>query len=256
MSDIKEIPASTLAAFGIIGGLVGIYLSPYFPAAGALGAICAVIWASEAVRRVSKYGLGTGVPSIGQIAMGMGIVASMFGLAIMHTIPLAGPIVALLTASVIGLIIGWFAQNVIKMKIPVMIRCMTEIAAAGSLIIVGFSAAVAGGFEFKQLLHSVFDNGIILVAFWAGAVAILHPYNACLGPDERQKRLLYLAGSTGAITMAILGIAAMMTLGNSGIITLLLGVILWLIFYKLFWDEVYKDAAAVVGTGLIPKTEA
>ncbi|MDP3105702.1 MAG: tetrahydromethanopterin S-methyltransferase subunit C, partial [Candidatus Methanoperedens sp.] len=59
MSDIKEIPASTLAAFGIIGGLVGIYLSPYFPAAGALGAICAVIWASEAVRRVSKYGLGT-----------------------------------------------------------------------------------------------------------------------------------------------------------------------------------------------------
>ncbi|MDO9097448.1 MAG: tetrahydromethanopterin S-methyltransferase subunit C, partial [Candidatus Methanoperedens sp.] len=137
-----------------------------------------------------------------------------------------------------------------------MIRCMTEIAAAGSLIIVGFSAAVAGSFEFKQLLDMVFDNGVMLVVFWVGAVAILHPFNACLGPDERQKRMLYLAGSTGAITMAIIGIAAMMTLGASGAVTLILGIIIWLIFYKKFWDEVYNDAAAVVGTGLIPKTEA
>ncbi|MDP2841389.1 MAG: tetrahydromethanopterin S-methyltransferase subunit C, partial [Candidatus Methanoperedens sp.] len=74
--------------------------------------------------------------------------------------------------------------------------------------------------------------------------------------DEKQKRLLYLAGSTGSITMAVTGIAGIMTLGNAGIFTLLVGVILWLIFYKLFWDEVYKDAAAVVGTGLIPRTEA
>jgi tetrahydromethanopterin S-methyltransferase subunit C len=258
MSDIKEIPANMLAAFGIIGGLIGIYLSPYFPTAGALGAICAVVWGAEAVRRVSKYGLGTGVPSIGQIAMGMGIVASMFGLAITKSFSIAGPIVALLTASIIGLFIGWFAQNVIKMKIPVMIRCMTEIAAAGSLIIVGFSAAAAGSYEFSILLHSVFDNGIILVAFWIGAVAILHPFNAVLGPDEKQKRLLYLAVSTGAITMAIIGIAAMMTMKDSisGMITLLFGIVLLLIFYRMFWDEVSKDAAAVVGTGLIPKTEA
>ncbi len=256
MSAVKEIPPNTLAAFGIIGGLIGIYLSPSLPTAGALGALCAVIWGAEAVRRVSKYGLGTGVPSIGQIAMGMGIVASMFGLAIMKSFPIAGPAVALLTASIIGLIIGWFAQNVIKMKIPVMIRCMTEIAAAGSLIIVGFSAAVAGNFEFSRLLDSVFENGVILVAFWVGAVAILHPFNACLGPDEKQKRLLYLAGSTGSIVMTIVGIASLMTLGTKGSITLMLGIILWLIFYKKFWDEVYKDAAAVVGTGLIPKTEA
>ena len=274
MSDIKEIPPNTLMAFGIVGGLLGIYLTYILPlagnaaggpvkdllttiapAAGALGGMCAVVWGAEAVRRVAKYGLGTGVPSIGQIAMGMGIIAAMFGLAIVKELTLAGPIVALVTASVIGLIIGWFAQNVIKMKIPVMIRCMTEIAAAGSLIIIGFSAAVAGTFEFSKLIPSVFDDGFMLAVFWVGAMALLHPFNAVLGPDERQKRLLYLAGSTGAITMAVIGIAGIMTLGNAGIFTLLIGVVLWLIFYKLFWDEVYKDAAAVVGTGLIPKTE-
>lgn len=261
MSDIKEIPPNTLAIFGIIGGLVGIYLSPLFPpytaTLGALGAICAIIWGAEAVRRVSKYGLGTGVPSIGQIAMGMGIVAAMFGLAIVKTMLIAGPIVALVTASVIGLIIGWFAQNVIKMKIPVMIRCMTEIAAAGALAIIGFSASVAGSYNFVgDLIPRVFDNGVMLAVFWVGAVALLHPFNACLGPDEKQKRLLYVAGSTGAITMAVMGIAALVTLGAAGTITLVLGIVLWLVFYKKFWDEVYKDSAAVVGTGLIPKTEA
>lgn len=275
MSDIKERSPNQLMLFGIIGGLLGIYLTyilPFIgekiggrieevlliiaPVAGALGAICAVIWGADAVRRVAKYGLGTGVPSIGQIAMGMGIIAAMFGLAIVKTMILAGPIVALVTASIIGFIIGWFAQNVIKMKIPVMIRCMTEIAASGTIIIIGFSAAVAGNFEFGNIVTLVFDNGVMLAVFWVGAVAMLHPFNACLGPDERQKRLLYLAGSTGAITMAVIGIAALMTLGTSGAITLILGIILWVIFYKKFWDEVYNDASSVVGTGLIPKTEA
>jgi tetrahydromethanopterin S-methyltransferase subunit C len=257
MSEIKDIAPNHLVLFGVIGGLIGIYLSPTIPVAGSLGAICAVIWGSDAVRRVAKYGLGTGVPSIGQIALGMGIIAAMFGLAIMKTQPLAGPVVAVITASVIGFIIGWFAQHVIKMKIPVMIRCMTEIAASGAIIIIGYSASVAGNYDFmNNIIPLVFDNGVILFIFWVGAVAMLHPFNACLGPDERQKRMLYVAGSTGASTMAIVGLAAIMTLGVSGAITMLLGIVLWLIFYKKFWDEVYNDAASVVGTGLIPKTEA
>lgn len=276
MSDIKERSPNQLMLFGIIGGLVGIYLTYVLPlvgeqigggiaeiltiiapVAGALGAMCAVIWGADAVRRVAKYGLGTGVPSIGQIALGMGIIAAMFGLAIVKTQPLAGPVVAVITASVLGFVIGWFAQHVIKMKIPVMIRCMTEIAAAGAIIIIGYSAAVAGNYDFvNNLIPMVFDNGVILFIFWVGAVAMLHPFNACLGPDERQKRLLYLAGSTGASTMAIVGLAALMTIGASGAITLIVGIILWIIFYKKFWDEVYNDAASVVGTGLIPKTEA
>lgn len=276
MSEIKERSPNQLMLFGIIGGLLGIYLTYLLPlagerageniakvlntiapVAGALGAICAVIWGADAVRRVAKYGLGTGVPSIGQIALGMGIIAAMFGLAIAKTMPIAGPVLSVITASIIGFIIGWFAQHVIKMKIPVMIRCMTEIAAAGAIIIIGYSAAVAGSYDFvNDLIPKVFNNGVILFIFWVGAVAMLHPFNACLGPDERQKRLLYLAGSTGASTMAIVGLAAIMTIGTSGAITMLLGIILWVIFYKKFWDEVYNDASSVVGTGLIPKTEA
>ncbi len=255
MSDVKDITPNTLTLFGVIGGLIGIYLSPYFPTAGALGAMCAVIWGADSIRRVAKYGLGTGVPSIGQLAIGMGIIAAMFSLAITKSMTLAGPILALITASIIGVIIGWLAQNVIKMKIPVMIRGMTEIAAAGVLIIIGYSAAVAGNYVFAGIIRNVFDNGVILAIFGVGTLAMAHPFNACLGPDEKQKRSLYLAVSTGAITMTLMGIASLMTLGASGAYTIIIGIILWLIFYKKFWDEVYKDAAVVVGTGLLPKTE-
>jgi tetrahydromethanopterin S-methyltransferase subunit C len=256
MSEIKDISPNKLLALGIIGGLVGIYLSPYFPTAGALGAMCAVIWGADAVRRVAKYGLGTGVPSIGQLALGMGIIAAMFSLAIVKSRVLAGPVLALIIAVIIGLIIGWIAQNIIKMRIPIMIRGMTEIAGAGVLIILGYSASVAGDHVFADFIPRVFTNGVILAVFWVGTLAMSHPFNACLGPDERQKRLLYLAVSTGAITTTLMGIAALMTLGTSAVITIVLGIILWFIFYKKFWDEVYKDASVVAGTGLLPKTEA
>lgn len=271
MSDVKEISPEKLAVLGIVGGLLGIYLvyvprlvqvgryADYFSVFGALGAICAVIYGSEAVRRISKYGLGTGVPSIGQIAMGMGIVASMFGLAIaekLHQV-VAGPVIALASASVIGLIIGVLAQYVIKMKIPIMVRVMTELSAAGSLIIVSYSSAIAGDISFSAIVDKTFITGFALLIFWVGAVAILHPFNACLGPDEKQKRLLYLAGSTGSSMAALVGIASLVTHPSpgAGLIMFILGAGLWLIFYKLFWDEVYNDAASVVETGLIPKTE-
>jgi tetrahydromethanopterin S-methyltransferase subunit C len=260
MSEIKEIPPNKLLALGIIGGLAGIYASslypPYTSVFGALGAMCAVIWGADAVRRVAKYGLGTGVPSIGQLALGMGIIAAMFSLAVVKSRVLAGPVLALIIALIIGLVIGWIAQNIIKMRIPIMIRGMTEIAGAGVLIILGYSSSVAGDYVFSDFISRVFNNGVILAVFWVGTLAMAHPFNACLGPDEKQKRLLYLAVSTGAITTSLMGIAALMTLGTSAVITIVVGIILWLIFYKKFWTEVYKDASVVAGTGLLPKTEA
>ena len=256
MSEVKEISQNKLLLFGIIGGLIGIYASPYFHTSGALGAMCAVIWGADAVRRVAKYGLGTGVPSIGQLALGIGIIAAMFSLAVVKSAVLAGPVLALTVALIIGLVIGWIAQNIIKMKIPNMIRRTTEIAGAGVLIILGYSSSVAGDYVFADFIQRVFNNGVILGVFWIGTLAIAHPFNACLGPDEKQKRTLYLAVSTGSVTTVVMGIAALMTLGTSAIITIVLGIILWFIFYKKFWDEVYKEVAAVAGTGLIPKTEA
>lgn len=63
------IPESRLMALGILGGLAGIYASAVNPVIGpvlaSLGAVCAIVWGADAIRRVASYGLGTGLPSIG-----------------------------------------------------------------------------------------------------------------------------------------------------------------------------------------------
>lgn len=289
MTDgVTDVPKRKLAAIGILGGLVGIYLTylnvvvtsitntqiAYFSFFGGIGAILATYWGADAVRRVSKYGLGTGVPSIGMLALGMGLVASMFGLAIagevaekteLEALGLIGPIISFVVAIVIGFIIGYLANNVIGINVPVMVGCTTEIAGSGALILVGLSTALAGVFTFKDLtvgsvtidgiLDSVIDTGFIAVLFIASALAILHPFNACLGPDETQYRTLRLAISTGAIAMILAGISSIARIEIAAIPTIVIGVAIWIIFFKKYYEAVKIDAAAVVGTGLIPETE-
>ena len=101
-------PPQTIIALGVVGGLVGnlpwcLNKPSYFPSLEAIGAICATIWGADAVRRVASYGLGTGVPSIGLLALGMGVVAALFGLSVGG---IAGPIVAFIVAAIIGAVIG------------------------------------------------------------------------------------------------------------------------------------------------------
>jgi len=283
-----DVPKRKLIAIGILGGLVGIYLTylnvvatdvtktpiTYFSFFGGIGAVLATYWGADAVRRVSKYGLGTGVPSIGMLALGMGLVASMFGLAIagdvanktgLEALGLLGPIISFVVAIGIGFIIGYLANNVIGINVPVMVGCTTEIAGSGALILVGLSAAVAGVFTFKDLAvgsvtiygiqSSVIDTGFIAVLFIASALAILHPFNACLGPDETQYRTLRLAISTGAIAMILAGISSVARLEIAAIPTIVIGLAIWIIFFKKYYEAVKTDAATVVETGLIPETE-
>ncbi|WP_214044123.1 tetrahydromethanopterin S-methyltransferase subunit MtrC [Methanomethylovorans sp.] len=260
------IPENQLIAFGIIGGLVGIYAAFFlsnvaggvFSFMGALGAICATIWGADAVRRVASYGLGTGVPSIGMLALGMGVVAAMFGLAVGEGIGLdiAGPVIALVVASIIGLVIGIFSNKVLKMNIPVMEQTMTEIAASGTILIIGLSVAMTGTFVFDVVLDNVITTGYIAVIFIAGGMALLHPFNANLGPDEKQDRTLYSALEKGAIAMVIAGIVALSAQNASaGMVTILVGIFIWYFGFMGFYSRVKRDAYKVVGTGLLPSEE-
>jgi len=252
-------------ALGIIGGLAGIYLAYFinlqtrattFAFLGGIGAICAAVWGADAVRRVCSYGLGTGVPSIGMLALGMGIIASTMGLALGTEMGIpAGPVLSLVIAGIIGYIIGIFANKVLGMGIPIMERAMTEIAGAGALVIVGMSVAMTGTFAFGDVLTNVIATGYIAVIFIAGGMAILHPFNANLGPDEAQDRTLVCAVEKGAIAMVISGIVGFSIMGISGLPTIVIGLFIWGLYFSKYYELVVRDSYKILGSGLLPTEE-
>jgi tetrahydromethanopterin S-methyltransferase subunit C len=255
-----------LRMYGLVGSIVGIYLGSILNSAldtevfsfiGAVAAIFAVVMGANSVRRVCAYGIGTGVPSIGMLALGMGIIAVMFGLSVAETLefPLLGPIITLVYAGVFGYIIGVLANKVIKFNIPVMEEGNADLSMAGALAILGWSFAISGTLGYVDILTDVLMSGYIAIIFIAGGLAILHPFNANLGPDEKQDRTLVNAIMVSGLAMIATGIAALTTQGlAAGLLQLAIGVARWFYFFKMYYRRVKSDASAVVGTGLLPPT--
>jgi len=255
-----------LRMYGLVGSIVGIYLGAILNSAlntevfsfiGAVAAIFAVVMGANSVRRVCAYGIGTGVPSIGMLALGMGIIAVMFGLSVAEALGfgMLGPIITLIYAGVFGYIIGVIANKVIKFNIPVMEEGNADLSMAGALAILGWSFAISGTLGYADIVNDVLMTGYIAIIFIAGGLAILHPFNANLGPDEKQDRTLVNAIMVGGLAMTATGIGALLTQGLSeGLLQIVIGFAIWYYFFKMYYKLVKRDASAVVGTGLLPPT--
>ena len=259
-----------LAALGIVGGLIAIYLAyflntyfkvGYFSFLGAAGAILAIVWGADAVRRICKYGIGTGVPSIGMLAFGMGLLATLLGLRIGAYVNIiyAGPIAAIVLSLVQGAIIGYLANTVLKMKIPTMQMGMIMIAGAASVILMGFTTTIAGSFDYSTMLTYVFQTGFIAPLFMIGALPMLHPFNACMGPDENQTRTLTLAVECGLLSTIMFGLMSLYYFQANilpSVITVVLGLLGWIFAYLTYFRKVKECGVPVLATGVLPKKEA
>ena len=266
MAESNLLNQNNLLILGIVGGLIGIYLSTFSTIGGlisCLGGICAIVWGADAIRRVASYGLGTGVPSIGYMSLGIATVGSIAGLTCVLAIPalsaipaIATPILALVFTMIIGACMGLVAIKIIGMKIPIMVRCTVEIAGAASLAILAFSSAVAGGYVAADIINFVVAPGYIALFYIMNCMAIQHPYNACLGPNEEQTRTLKCAASTAFLAMTITGIIAFSHAGVvPALLILIVGLCGWYVSFKAFLKASYEAAASVKWTGLWPKVE-
>ena len=255
------VSSTHLLLLGLIGGLVLIYLGGLIPVIGpvlaAIGAVLAIVWGADAIRRVASYGLGTGVPSIGYMSVSIGILGVLAGLFIANILGLAilSPILIVVIAMIIGLIVALVAKKLIGMKIPIMERCTVEIAGAAALSVLGFSTAIAGTVDVTLLLDSVVGTGFIAVLFILCTMAIQHPFNACLGPNEDQLRTLKCACSTAFLSMFITGFLAIYTGGVAWVLILIVGFIGWYVSFNKFVDASCDAAASVKWAGLWPKLE-
>jgi len=251
-----------LLILGIVGGLLCIYLSGFLgdiigPVLAGIGAVLAIVWGADAIRRVASYGLGTGVPSIGYMSLSVGVIAALAGISLAATLKMAilGPIAALIVAVIIGAVIAVVATKIVGMKIPIMLQCTVEIAGAACLSILGFAVAIAGSYDMTAILQNVVATGFIAVLFIMCTMAIQHPFNACLGPNEDQVRTLKCACSTAFLAMTIVGILSATTGGLGWFAVLVIGLIGWIISFRAFVLASINDAASTKWAGLWPKVE-
>lgn len=259
-----------------IATLVCLYLSylnvltntQMFSVFGGLAAVAALIWGSHTIKILCSYGIGTGVPSAGMIAFGSGVIAMLLA----TKFGIAAPIVALVLAAIIGLILGYLANEVLNMKIPAMIQALTELAVVGALTIMGFAVLITGSFTFTGLTTgsvtlfgalsmpsyqiSFIGGGLTAVAFLLGAIAIQHPFNACLGPGWKQDRMLMLTAECGFLSMIVAAIMSFALVGTaSAVISLLIALIGWIYTYCEYIRLSKRDAAAWLDSKPIPDVE-
>ena len=249
-----------ILALGVVGGLIGIYATPYNPILGpllaSLGAVCAIVWGADAIRSLASYGLGTGVPSIGYMSLAIGIIGVVAGLAggIIIGMPILGPIMGFILAMILGGIVAFLGKKVIGMKIPILTTGTIQLAGASALSVLGFSAAIAGNYTMTAILASVISTGFIALLFILNTMAIQHPFNACLGPNEDQRRTLKLAATTAFMSMAIIGLIGV-GFTKAWWIIAIIGALGWFISMRAFLAHSVESAASVRWSGLWPKED-
>ena len=252
---------------GIISAVIAvlIVIFPGLPAVlKAVGVIFALVWGADSVRKTSKYGLGTGVPSIGYFAViGYGAVGAFTGMAFSrygHLGPVeAGVLVGVLFMAITGLISGILANTpkLIAMKIPRLERGMMELGAAGTLAVLLECSIVARTTRWEPVSELVINTGVIAIILILSSLAMFHPYNATLGPDEIRERTLKVSVEISGLICIILGIASFVTLGEmaTGISMIIFGAIVWVVFYVSYVRAAMRGSHSVVGTGLIKTIE-
>ena len=255
---------SRLGIFALtIGVLIAIF--PGLPAfIKGIGIMIVFAWGADSVRKTARYGLGTGVPSIGVLAMGFGIIGGITGIAVASlsfgTLVVGGVEIAfgVLAGVVLLALLGFVSGNLangdkfINMKIPGLERGMMELGMAGTLAVLIETSIVAGTYDITRVLPSVIDNGVIAVIFIISAFGMLQPLNTCLGADERRGRTLLMSIEIGGIAGIILGIVTTLTLSAfEGVPLIVLGAVVWVVFYRAYMKACMEEAYAVKGTGLI-----
>jgi len=269
------VPHNKIMIAGLVSTLVCIYLTylnaftntEMFSFFGGLAVVAALIWGSHTIKVLCSYGIGTGVPSAGMIAFGSGVIAMLLA----TKFGLAAPIVALVLAAVIGFILGYVSNDILNMKIPAMVQALTEMAVVGALTVMGFAAMISGGFTFTGLTtstvtffglpitsyaNSFLGGGLIAVAFLLGAIAIQHPFNACLGPGWTQDRMLMLTAECGFLSMIVAAVMSFALISaGSALISLIIAIIGWVYTYTQYYELSKRDAFAWLDSKPIPDTE-
>ncbi|HDQ08534.1 MAG TPA: tetrahydromethanopterin S-methyltransferase subunit C [Methanoculleus sp.] len=261
-------PHDKMLGIGVVGALVCLYIvylnslmsTDVFAFFGGLAAVIALWWGTDSIKTLCSYGLGTGVPSAGMISLGSGVIAFLFATKLAGISPLLVPLGCIIIAAIIGAILGFISDKVLNMNIPVMTRMIAELTIVGSLTMLGFTAMISGSFIFTDLIAgsvsflgmvvtsyaaSVIGGCILATIFMLGAIAIQHPFNACLGPNESWDRTQMCALECGFLSMLVVAVMSVAFLSLFAVvISFVISIILWGWSYSEYIKLSKRDAYA------------
>ena len=259
------VPHNTVMLIGAVIALVSLYIGiagnyllgvDFFAVFGGIAVIGALVWGNSTIKKLCSYGIGTGVPSAGMLAFGAGTAAFIAASAIVANVCIwLVPVLVIVLALILGLIFGWIANSVENMKIPVMTRSIAELSIVGAIALGGFALLATGGIDFFAIASagilgldvagSFIGAGIIAVGFMLGALALQHPFNACLGPGEKQDRTNMLTLECGFLSMIVMAVISFVFVSAiAGWISLIVAVIGWAITFGKYVALSKRDAAA------------
>lgn len=259
------VPHNTVMLIGAVIALVSLYIGiagnyllgvDFFAVFGGIAVIGALVWGNSTIKKLCSYGIGTGVPSAGMLAFGAGTAAFIAASAIVANVCIwLVPVLVIVLALILGLIFGWIANSVENMKIPVMTRSIAELSVVGAIALGGFALLATGGIDFFSIattgilgldvVDSFIGAGIIAVGFMLGALALQHPFNACLGPGEKQDRTNMLTLECGFLSMIVMAVISFVFVSAiAGWISLIVAVIGWAITFGKYVALSKRDAAA------------
>ena len=267
----KKLSVEKTALCGFFVSLFGIYvitltpenwhnfaLSPFSFITG-IGMICAIVWAAESIRKISKYGLGTGVPSVAMLSIGLACIILLFS---MTFGPMFGPIIGALLSLAMGWLSGKLINTILGMNIPSMEKRIMEITAGSTLAIMSSAVIVAGTTQPDIIYGKYVFTGIMALGFIGCSLAVFHAYNSNLGPDENPGRTRMLSILDGSMILFTLGIVAFFSqtgdtysalIGPT--VTIFMSIVFIIISYNRYWNYIRRDAWKIIETGLLPNEE-
>jgi tetrahydromethanopterin S-methyltransferase subunit C len=112
------------------------------------------------------------------------------------------------------------------------------------------------GMALQTHQQTFIGGGLIAAAFLLGAIAIQHPFNACLGPGWKQDRMLMLTAECGFLSMIVAAVMSFPFVSTiPAVLSLLIAIIGWVYTYSQYMEMSKRDAAAWLDAKMIPEAE-
>lgn len=250
------IPNQIITIAALLLGLVCIYASSIEFVGGLVSIIAtvlAVLWATNTLRHIGKYSLGTGVPSIVYMLSSVGLVGYIAGMisSIYFNIQFLFPVLSIIISVIIAFTVSLICKHIFNIQVEILTKSFIGIAVASMLTVLALSTLIAHTWQPTSVLESVVINGMIIPLMIMSVMAIQNPYNSCMGSNEDQIRTLALSCSNAFIMLIIASILSMLST-QYWAVYLLISAICWFMFFRQYLVYSKQQAASVKRYGLWP----